>query len=49
MHDGTAQIYQIDRLKETVRLAAGLDANKRLTDEAIERAVQVLELSLIHI
>jgi len=43
MHDGTAQIYQIDRLKETVRLAAGLDANKRLTDEAIERAVQVLE------
>lgn len=24
--DGTPQIYQIDRLKETVRLAAGLDA-----------------------
>ncbi len=25
------QIYQIDRLKETVRLAAGLDADKRLS------------------
>lgn len=23
--DGVAQIYQIDRMKETVRLAAGLD------------------------
>lgn len=43
MQDGVAQIYQIDRLKETVRLAAGLDAQKRLTDEAIARAVQVLE------
>lgn len=43
MEDGVAQIYQIDRLKETVRLAAGLDANKRLSDEAIARAVQVLE------
>ena len=41
--DGTAQIYQIDRLKETVRLAAGLDADKRLGPEAIERAVAVLE------
>lgn len=43
VQDGVAQIYQIDRLKETVRLAAGLDANKRLSDEAIARAVQVLE------
>ncbi len=41
--NGVAQIYQIDRLKETVRLAAGLDASKRLSDEAIERAVAVLE------
>jgi len=41
--DGVAQIYQIDRLKETVRLAAGLDADKRLGPEAIERAVAVLE------
>ncbi|MEI2418450.1 exopolyphosphatase [Orrella sp. JC864] len=41
--DGGAQIYQIDRLKETVRLAAGLDASKRLSDEAIDRAIAVLE------
>ena len=41
--DGTPQIYQIDRLKETVRLAAGLDTEKRLGDEAIERAIAVLE------
>lgn len=41
--DGGAQIYQIDRLKETVRLAAGLDANKQLRPDAIERAVAVLE------
>jgi exopolyphosphatase/guanosine-5'-triphosphate,3'-diphosphate pyrophosphatase len=41
--NGVAQIYQIDRLKETVRLAAGLSADKRLDDDAIERAVAVLE------
>ncbi|MET0184162.1 MAG: exopolyphosphatase [Achromobacter sp.] len=41
--DGVPQIYQIDRLKETVRLAAGLDADKRLSAEAIDRAVAVLE------
>jgi len=41
--DGAAQIYQIDRLKETVRLAAGLDQGKHLSDEAIERALAVLE------
>jgi exopolyphosphatase/guanosine-5'-triphosphate,3'-diphosphate pyrophosphatase len=41
-HEGSAQIYQIDRLKETVRLAAGLDNNKRLGADAIERAVEVL-------
>lgn len=43
VQDGVAQIYQIDRLKETVRLAAGLDSNKQLSEEAVERAVQVLE------
>ena len=43
IQDGVAQIYQIDRLKETVRLAAGLDTHKKLSDEAVERAVQVLE------
>lgn len=41
--DGVAQIYQIDRLKETVRLAAGLDADKRLSADAVQRAVAVLE------
>lgn len=37
------QIYQIDRLKETVRLAAGLDANKNLDAATLERARAVLE------
>ncbi|HWP94540.1 MAG TPA: exopolyphosphatase [Gammaproteobacteria bacterium] len=32
----------IDRLKETVRLAAGLTADKRLTPEAMERALACL-------
>lgn len=39
---GTRQIYQIDRLKETVRLAAGLDQNKVLSEQAIQRAIEVL-------
>lgn len=41
--EGAAQIYQIDRLKETVRLAAGLDNDKQLSGEAIGRAISVLE------
>src|SRR3546814_778128 len=41
--DGAQAIYQIDRLKETVRLAAGLDQDKRLGEAAVERAVAVLE------
>jgi len=41
--NGVRQIYQIDRLKETVRLAAGLDSQKMLNQEAIDRAVGVLE------
>lgn len=41
--EGGPQIYQIDRLKETVRLAAGLDDNKCLTEAAIDRAVSVLK------
>ena len=40
--DGEAHIFAIDRLKETVRLAAGLDDNKFLSDEAIARALGVL-------
>lgn len=39
----TAQVYQVDRLKETVRLAAGLGPDKTLGPEAIDRAVSVLE------
>ena len=42
-HDGDVQIFQVDRLKETVRLAAGLDSNLVLSEEAIDRAVAVLE------
>lgn len=40
---GIRQIYQIDRMKETVRLAAGLDENKILSEDAIQRAIAVLE------
>src|SRR5699024_4551236 len=41
--NGEAHVFAIDRLKETVRLAAGLDDDKVLSDEAIERAVGVLK------
>lgn len=41
-HDDIAQIYAIDRLKESVRLAAGLDESKRLDEPTIERALAVL-------
>ena len=41
--NGEAHVFAIDRLKETVRLAAGLDDNKILSDEAIQRAVGVLK------
>ena len=41
--NGAKHIYQIDRLKETVRLAAGLNPDKTLTSEAIERAIEVLQ------
>ncbi|MFT5396584.1 MAG: exopolyphosphatase/guanosine-5'-triphosphate,3'-diphosphate pyrophosphatase, partial [Gammaproteobacteria bacterium] len=39
--DGRAII--VDRIKEMVRLAGGLDDKNRLTDEAIEAALQCLE------
>ena len=39
--DGRAII--VDRIKEMVRLAGGLDEKNRLTDEAIETALQCLE------
>ena len=41
--NGAKHIYQIDRLKETVRLAAGLDHNNQLSRQAIDRAIEVLE------
>lgn len=41
--DGSAQIYAIDRLKEHVRLAAGLDANNVLDEDAIQRAITSLK------
>ncbi|MBK1779633.1 Ppx/GppA family phosphatase [Advenella sp. WQ 585] len=41
--EGISQIYAQDRLKETVRLAAGLDENMILGEDAIARAIAVLE------
>ena len=43
------QIYPLDSLKEPVRLASGLMADKRLDLESQERALEALRLSLIHI
>ena len=37
------EMVVIDRLRETVRLGAGLDEHKRLSDEAAERALACLE------
>jgi len=42
-NDDIAQIYAIDRLKEPVRLAAGLDHHKYLDAASVERAVAVLK------
>ncbi|MGE4334726.1 MAG: exopolyphosphatase [Pigmentiphaga sp.] len=39
----TSQIYLVDRLKETVRLAAGLDDDHYLDEAAIGRAIAVLQ------
>ena len=36
------QVYPLDSLKETVRLGAGIDADKRLDDEVQERALAAL-------
>lgn len=41
--EGNAQIYAVDRLKESVRLAAGLGSDNILDDESIERAITVLK------
>lgn len=42
-HNGVEHIYAIDRLRESVRLAAGLDDDKRIDTDAMDRAVAVLE------
>ena len=41
-NDNSVQIYATDRLKETVRLAAGLNADRVLDEDAIQRAIAVL-------
>ena len=41
--DGVAQIYPIDRLKEHVRLAAGLGPDNALDDESVQRAIDALK------
>src|SRR5690606_15678449 len=41
--DGVAQIYPIDRLKEHVRLAAGLGADNALDDDSVQRAIEALK------
>lgn len=40
--EGKAQIYAVDRLKETVRLAAGLGEDHVLDEAAIKRGIKVL-------
>lgn len=42
-NNGKAQIYAVDRLKESVQLAAGLDSQQVLDEPAIERALAVLK------
>lgn len=41
--NGVAHIYAVDKLRESARLAAGLDDNDCLDEETIVRAVAVLE------
>ncbi|MFA5521769.1 MAG: Ppx/GppA phosphatase family protein [Castellaniella sp.] len=41
--DGKAQIYAVDRLKETVRLAAGLGEDLTLDEAAVQRGLAVLQ------
>ncbi|MCQ9615806.1 Ppx/GppA family phosphatase [Paenalcaligenes niemegkensis] len=42
-HNGHAQIYAIDRLNQSVRLATGMGPDKRISTEAMQRAVDVLK------
>jgi len=41
--DGMAHLYTVDRLRESVQLAGGLDENNRLSDESIARAITILK------
>src|SRR5690606_35887241 len=41
--DGAAQIYAIDRLKEHVRIAAGLEADNMLDEDSVQRATTSLK------
>ena len=41
--DDIAHIYAVDRLKESVQLAAGLDADNRLDEASMQRALTVLK------
>lgn len=44
VHDaGVTQLYPVERMKETVRLAAGLDGDQNVDEETLARAVAVLE------
>ncbi len=42
-HNGHAQIYAVDRLKDAVQLAAGLTPQKTLDEASVERAIAVLK------
>ena len=41
--DGVAQIYAVDRLKEHVRMAAGLGRDNELDEDSIQRAITALQ------
>ena len=42
-HNGHAQIYPIDRLNESVRLAAQMSPEKQIHPDAIKRAITILQ------
>lgn len=42
-HNGHAQIYAIDRLNESVRLAAQMGSDKRIHPDAVKRAITILQ------
>ena len=42
-HNGHAQIYAIDRLNESVRLAADMGTDRRIHPDAVKRAITILQ------